>query len=622
MEFLVSSPEAGAKSALALLISRDEATDLHLYSWEENLPLRYAKQEGFGPRRLQDSDRVPLLMIPSRRTASFILVTESGLAVYDDVLSSRMQITRFQISQTFPSTFLSSRRAPLWVQWAKPSRHSKYLQTNDDFFLVREDGELELFEIKHGNPTRLETQCSVGSLKIGVDSAFAILQGARDQGGGDICVCGGDMTDGTVYHLKARQKEERIQTFANLAPIRDMLIVENDQANKPNRTFVCSGKGEGHAAVVEVRHGLEARRGFIAEQEDSHRTTGLWVLPVTDEDLVTLLISTPVQTRARQIDFKLSTIESADNHDAIQGLALDCQTLAFATTGESLLVQITRSAVTISSTRPDTNSVYKAHEHGPVLLAHISCDHRLFATVVMLDGEFRVLLSSIDRNGAAISVSDFCEADLKTDEPSSVLILNIGTLQILVVGTVAGWIHIFSVERGQRAQSLSQDSISNLFPEIEQSALCSLAFLTESTSGPPTIACGTRNGWLLALKILQERPTAHREEKYASVFAKVGLRAEDAQRIGQTSVELIPDSEFPSAALVFCGFQVYHLSSPQLDQMASLQLSRIWFTDFKQVCISQNQLYWADSVSSQDSSNPKSALLLHFTDTYLRGNLP
>ncbi len=596
MEFLLSPSNAKAKTVLALLVSKYENTEVLLYSWEEEAPLRCAKLESCGPHRLTNRDRMPLLMIPSNHSASFTLVTESGLTVYDDVLSPSPPRIRIEVAQTFPSNFVGSCRSPLWVQWAKPCRHSEYLKTNDDFFLVREDGELEYFEIVHNMPSKVQSRGDVGSLNIGVDSAFAILEGPLDRGG-DICIVAGDMTNGAVCHIMARKPPEPFQTITNLAPLRDMLILDTTSRDEDaHRMFVCSGKGEGHAAVAEIRGGVEARIGFFAEQEDSSGATGLWVLPESSSNHLTLLISYPLQTVTLRVNFKEQTLEVVDAEFAKPGLQMSSPTLAFAVVKEGLLVQVTPSAATILSPLSKMSSMDRKHANYPVTLATINADAMLIATVGMVGDVFQVLLSSIDVNDASISINDYPKACSMAEEPSSILILDLSVIQLLIVGTIVGSIHIFAIERGQGVRSLSRYSIATLFPLVEVSAICSLVLLADSDLKLPALACGTRNGWLLGMLIISGLLTMQTEGRVSSDFMQGGLselpntlvlRSESAQRIGQTSVKLVPDSENRSAALLFCDAKVHRLSYSQPDWAVTFQVSRIWFTDVRKVCLHQ-----------------------------------
>ena len=601
MDFLASPSNAQAKIILALLVSKNEATHMLLYSWEEHTPLRYAKLEN--SRRLRNGDRMPLMMIPSNQNASVTLVTESGLTVYDDVLSSEYRYINIQVPQTFPEKFVGSCRSPLWAQWAKPYRHSGYLETNDDIFLVREDGELEYLEIKHKEPTKVSTRADVDSLNIGVDSAFAILEGPSDRGG-DICVVGGDMNDGAVCHIRARARLERFQTIRNLAPIRDMLILNTTSCDEDaKRIFVCSSKGEGHAAVAEIRHGLEARVGFFAEQEDSSMASGLWLVPEDVYNQITLLVSYPSQTSSLRIVFKeptaeddvgnRTTLEVADDDLARQGFQMSSQTLAFASTNEGHLVQITTSAVTVLSASPNTSAVDRRHPTYPVLNATIHPQSLLFATIALVNDEFQVLLGSIEVGDVIVSINDYSEPYSMVEEPSSILIIEVSGEQILIIGTVVGSIHILVTEGGSGLRLLSRCSLAERFPNIESSSICSLAFLSDSALTQSVLACGTRNGWLLGLNVVQILPDDRAEQETPLQIKRddmndlpIGfeLQAESTQHVGQTSVEMTPDSESRSAALLFCDSKVYRITYSQPKSAAAFKILSIWFSDVNQVC--------------------------------------
>lgn len=603
MEFLVSPSTAPGKVILALLISKLDETYMLLYTWEEHAPLRYAKLEASSS--LQICDRMPLMMIPSNQNASFTLVTESGLTVYDDVLTSRSRSINLPVPQTFPDRFVASSRSPLWVQWAKPFRHSGYLETNDDVFLVREDGELHYLEIKYKEPTKVSTRADVDSLNIGVDSAFAILEGPPDQGG-DICVVGGDMTDGAVCHIRARAPLEPFQTIRNLAPIRDMLVLDTTSRNEDSqRVFVCTGKGDGHAAVAEIQHGLEARLGFFAKQEDLSVASGLWVVPENLFNQVTLLISYPSHTSSLRITLRKrsteagdgehverSSLEDADDDLADQGFQMSCQTLAFAGTKEGTLVQITTFAVTVLPPSSKVNTMDRKHSSGPVLMATIHVDAMLFSTVAMVDERFEVVLGSIDVTDTEIRINEFKESYPMTEEPSSILIFDVGGLQILTIGTILGSIYVLAIEPSHGARLISRYSTATLFPEIQASAICSLAFLSNPAKRPPALACGTRNGWLLGLSILQnpssirageEEHDRIQRDKANDLSNTLHLRPESAQHIGRTSVQLISDSENRSSVLLLCDSRIHHMTYLQSDLADRFRVCRVWYSDASQV---------------------------------------
>ena len=562
-------------------------------------------------------------MIPSNHNASFTLVTESGLTVYDDVLSSDCRKIHVEIPQTFSSNFVGSRRSPLWVQWAKPCRHSEYLKTHDDFYLVREDGRLEYFEIMHNTPSKVQNGGEIGSIKISVDSAFAIIESPPDHGG-DMCVAGGDMTDGAVCHMMARMPLDQFQTITNLAPLRDMLILHPKSRDEDaHQIFVCAGKGEGHAAVAEIRRGLEARISLLVEQEDSFAVTGLWVLPETICDHLTMLISYPLQTSAVRINLQSAVLETADKDLARQGLQLSCQTLALAVIKESLIVQVTPLAVTVLSAVPKVSSIARKHADGPVSIASISLDNMLIATATMVNDVFKVQLISIDVDDT-IGINDRSTAYSIMEEPSSILFTNVGGARLLIIGTIIGSVHILAIEHGQGLRHILRNPVTTLFPHVEASAICSLVSLTDPALGSPALACGIRNGWLLNMTITSNLVNSRQENRQSPSIVLGGLtdlpdfltlRAESAQRMGQTSVQLTSDPEDASAAILVCGSDIHRLWYTRSDWAATFRISRIWFTDVAQVCLPLSIEVSADMRSSQNLVSQRSALLLHSTDT-------
>lgn len=567
---------------------------------------------------------MPLLMIPSNHNASFTLVTESGLTVYDDVLSSDYRKIHVEIPPTFPSNFVSSRRSPLWVQWAKPCRHSEYLKTHDDFYLVREDGRLEYFEIMHNTPSKVQNGGEIGSIKISVDSAFAIIESPPDHGG-DMCVAGGDMTDGAVCHMMARMPLDQFQTITNLAPLRDMLILRPKSRDEDaHQIFVCAGKGEGHAAVAEIRRGLEARISLLVEQEDSFAVTGLWVLPETIYDHLTILISYPLQTLAVCINLQKAALETADEGLARQGLQLSCQTLALAVVKESLIVQVTPLAITILSAVHKVSSIARKHADGHVSIASISLDNMLIATATMVNDVFKVQLTSIDVDDTSISMNDCSAPYSLMEEPSSILFANVGGARLLIIGTIVGSIHILAIEHGQGSRHILRNTITTLFSHIEASTICSLVLLTDPALGSPALACGTRNGWLLNMTITPNLIDDPRENRKSPSIVLgrptdlpnfLTLQAESAQHMGQTSVQLTSDPEDASAAILVCGSDVHRLCYTRSDGAATFKVLRIWFTDVAQVCPPLSIQVSADLCSSQNLVSQRSALLLHSTDT-------
>lgn len=553
------------------------------------------------------------MMVPSYQNASFMLVTESGLAVYEDVLSSKMVCWRLGHAESSPKEFVGSCRRPLWAQWAKPRRHSRYLETNDDFFLVREDGQLQYFEIKHGEPTKFQTQSSVGELGVAVDSAFAILDGPQGKGG-DICVVGGDMNDGLVCHVRARAPLDPYQKIMNLAPITDLLILESPNGDEnARRMFVCSGKGKNHATLAEIRRGLEAKVGSLIEDDDFSTATALWALQERSHDQITFVMSYPTHTTVFRMasqkhepdvvnnsltDPRMDIDSLTDpgmNIDSIadQGMDMNSPTLALASLEGDFKIQITPEAAVVLSPHSNIIPFRKRHTNGRVLLAQVNAELMLFGTAAMVQDRFQVSLSAITAHSKTMSIHDCSEAYMMVDEPSSMLMFGFKEMELLVVGTIIGTIHILAIIPHQGVRLISQHHIGAIFPDLEAGSINSLSFLTNSKLELPALACGTRNGWVLGLTMLPNFPLrmALEESKPGEwiltdtdeVPRTIDLKPHASQRLGRTSVELIPDSGNLSAVLGFCNSDLHRVTLSVSEWDIRFEFCRIWLTDDKQV---------------------------------------
>ena len=570
----------------------NNATRLYLYTWEDNKSLRYARLESGEPQRLPEPDRLPLMMIPSSQTASFTLVTESGLSVYDDVLSPARRRCHIRIPQIFPPKFVGSSRSPLWVQWAKPPRHSGYRKTNDDFVLVREDGHLEYFEIKHNLPSKLDTRYRVGSLNINVDSAFTILDAPAGYPG-DIYIVGGDMNDGAVLAARARNQAESFQVLPNLSPIRDLLVLDSVHPDiLGQRIFVSSGKGEGHAAVAEIRQGVEAEIGFEAPPLEIGLATQLWVVPCDiEEGSLTFLLSYPLQTMALRIHFETAVIEGVEEELAEHGLRLSEQTLAYTNTTKNGEVQITPSAIIVLP--PESTQSLKQNYLGtsPILIATIHPEGRLLATVEMTDDGFQVATHVIVSLNDTTQVNRMPNEYSTTQEPSSILLLSTNGAQLLIIGTVEGTLDVLKVEDQEGPHLLYSFPMTEAFPRAIPAAICSLVALEKSTSRATAVACGTRSGWVLGFSLHSEpmssvsRPGIFSDDDHEMKDPPVDcyLRPRFSQQLGSSGVILIRDAVKQTTALALCDLRTSRLQLLDMEEVTKFSLSRIWWTDAAKV---------------------------------------
>jgi len=143
--------------------------------------------------------RTPNLVIPLKEPGSFMLVTESGLAIFKDAHIGSLRNaywhprTPDDDSPRFPGLSL---RFPLWTNWTRPVRGNHYFF--DDIYLAREDGVIWWLRVAHNSGDLcVLNQSTAGVLHTNIGTAFAALDLHISEP--DVLVSGGDLCDGGVY---------------------------------------------------------------------------------------------------------------------------------------------------------------------------------------------------------------------------------------------------------------------------------------------------------------------------------------------------------------------------------------------------------------------------------------
>jgi hypothetical protein len=122
--------------------------------------------------------------------------------------------------------------------------------------------------------------------------------------------------------------------------------LNNEFIPKPDRLFVCTGKGEG-AAITELRHGLEAKIGFSAPFDDP--ILRVWALPsgleVLDNSGATLFLLSFGDTSA-VLAIPADASEMILLGESSTDLDLDNRTVTVSIQ-ESSIVQVTEKAIRV-----------------------------------------------------------------------------------------------------------------------------------------------------------------------------------------------------------------------------------------------------------------------------------
>jgi Mono-functional DNA-alkylating methyl methanesulfonate N-term len=506
MDFLPPPARVKNQVMLLLLVAQRNGTYMHLYSWDTRLGLGNAKPSRCSGQRLPSEDSHPLMLIPSTKWTSFIIVTETEIVVYDDILSPHAKRINLPLTDQYPPRYENSTRTPLWVQWTKPSRHAGYNKTHDDICLVREDGQMRYYIIDRTTPTKIDAHFRPGNLGINVDTAFASMAGPAALGGGDSFIVGGDLTDGGVFQCVAKNSPICTQILPNISPVHDMLTINSHDHNgskalrdpdRQERIFVCSGRGTGHTAVSEIRYGLEAQIGFTADYNDLSSVSQVWTLPDTENGRLVFLISHAQYSTAMSLYLADLELEVADS-ESCRGIDLTTPTIAAAMLPGGLIVQITQAAVNVTAFSPNAPAISNSYP-SRIVAAVIISKLRMLAMGFEGSTGFEIRLFRVSSNDSTIKVEQLGEAIETSQAPTALSSAENGPTQLLLVGTVSGLLLIISLEEVAGLKLVAEHSLTSLLKCPEPCTITSLAILKGAGGVERGILCGLRTGSLVCL---------------------------------------------------------------------------------------------------------------------------
>ena len=396
MDFLRSPGSDPDQVILLMLVANEGTTSMLLYCWDSKEPLDRTIALPVSGQTLHPEDSFPLMLIPSSRQTSFIVVTETALVVYDDVLIHPVKRVRVSLPRYTAGDLRGPTRPPLWVQWARAPRLPEHQATEDNIYLVREDGQIRHYIVKHDLRAKIDSSFSPGYLGINVDTALAIV-GPYSQGG-DILIAGGDGCDGGVFHLPARQKPACIQAISNWSPTTDMLNIPTRedgagrlfrQFNESERLITCSGNDNKSSFTNEMQFGLEAQVGWKIEYADALSVSAIHFFehPVLTKLLV--LLVHPEHTGALMFD---TEDESVETLESMAGLEFGDTTIAAAHLNSGHILQITPRWLGLMSLIPELTSVSVDYSLHPFHAAHILSSSSSFVFAREQGSDFEVLV--------------------------------------------------------------------------------------------------------------------------------------------------------------------------------------------------------------------------------------
>ena len=460
MEFLHPKIEdEDNKMILLVLVSKDRNTYAVCYEWETSETLR-EKPPKIIKRQLPAEYRLPSMVIPSIKPSSFLVVSATSMAVYDNILkqASRHPMPVFEEEE--------NQRTPLWVQWARPkNREYLYKQFHDDIFLCRHDGKVVHVAIDNIKGD-IEFQTYLGSVGCDVD-AFDVLDSNAE--GFDLILAAGIMGDGGLFMQKsARDPPQCVQRLLNWAPIMDSVFVGE-------RLFACSGTSPG--SLVEFRYGIEAQIGLFAAQEELSHARDMWAMPETTNGGTYILTSDP------ESSLLIYITRDCDEIDAVggdSGLDLATQTLAAAMCIQTgAIAQVTNKAIHIGGTNIpfDGNAICAAIDRsGSLILAAVRPSHpELFLCLASVPDASIVHapVMKIDYEPVCLSIED----------------------SLAFVGTTDGRVVIYNIHE-KVMMFLACYSVGIANDDDMSTAVESIVLI-----GSSRLFCGLRNGFLVPFDV-------------------------------------------------------------------------------------------------------------------------
>ena len=541
MDFLHSPKDEQEKVILALLIANKGEIFLLLYRWDTRMPLHRFKPMRCSGQRLPAEDGFPLMLIPCVSSLSFLLVTESGLIIYDQVTASQANTTRYSFKASDIEGSNRLTRTKQWTQWARPKRHLQHRQMHDDIFLVREDGVIETCLIDFTNrKVKVTTSVTPGRLDICVDTAFCLLAGPAHAGGGDIIIAGGDMTDGGLFQARARRPMERIQTLSNGAPFHDMVLVNSKNKRMSGATqpggdseiFACCGHTDEHGSIAQIHYGLEAQIGWTVEHPDVASIERLWTLELKSQDSLLLLSSHHSHSSMFALGLQEMDLEFADSL-AYPGLDFDSITLSAAMLIDDLLVQVTPGSVNIVPTRDQSQASKLDLRALKPLCADILVDTDLVVIAHSTSAAYGISMCRIvrSRDGLCEGVGLQQVANLQT-RPICVHNAQLSGATIIVVGTEQGDLYAFGIDPEAGIKLLLNINVRDFVPGLDGVAVSSTCVLAPGADNQGLILCGLRGGVLLCLEVKAEKEAGE---------PRLVPRLAGSYSLGYTTSTIFPD---------------------------------------------------------------------------------
>jgi hypothetical protein len=492
-------------------------------------------------------DHNPSLLIPLLRAPDFLLVFDTHIAIYKDVLSG--DPGRFPtpiIAPIHPSLLPGdSTFRPRWVAWDRAPRNPEFLK--EAFYIAREDGRIMYAE----RGTDSVEQEEAGDWPYRVDTAFACLSVDNSEFSRqfpDVLIAGGIGNDGLLCKLGAWPAEypfassysstnqlTYVEPIPNWTPLNDLSVTQLPGVRVPHErerfSIVVANGSAPHGEVSELRYGLQAVIDDSFGGMDG--CTGIWNLDygsqtVDDNDrsamqhYATFAITLPPQTlliritRTQRESAPGASKEGTWNATQIptgneplnDGVLRDTETLSACVLSEHFALQVTRKGANILR-RPDLHCHDSITYEGSILVAATKPDYSLIAiafresTVQSSENTF-LEIKQVGLDGRIVNpLRQAIRTSLMCD-PTCMEIMDIEGRACVLVGTFDSELLIFRVNDDHILSGILSDNLENAVVGEKQVLLESAVMLTVRDSA--MLVCATRSGYLLSSRLMKSSP--------------------------------------------------------------------------------------------------------------------
>jgi hypothetical protein len=540
MDFLHSQKDDTDRVILVLLVAKEGRTYLLLYRWNTRQPLTKARPMRSSGQMLSRQDSLPLMLIPCVASASFLLVTDTELALHTRTDHAEVKRTAYAFSD--PNAFKGSRRVKRWTHWGRPRRMTSWHEKEDEIILVREDGYLATYIIDLKSDVKVTFNYSPGNLNFCVDTAVCFLPAPLRIHGGDIMVAGGSLVEGGVFHLAATKGPQRIQTLSNCAPINDLLVLPTSTSSRGDlrpRVFLCNGNRQGRGVLTEVFHGIEAEAGWTIEHPDAASILRTWTLEAKHENALLILTTHPMETSLMKLGLRETELEYVDD-TAFPGIDLESPTFAATTIEHDALLQVTTVSLNVVSLRQQFLPIARMFHSSP-LCADIAAGSNI-VVICFPDGErYKMSFCKVqgEETGEPRITDGGAEYSMKA-RPTCITATGFANGVVVAIATEDGELSLHIITPEGRLQLVFETSLSIHHASLASTTIGTVCLLTKPGSRIGLLLCGTRNGYLLKIPLLaktkQEGLTIESRDVAVAQLSKatVTVMADDYMTQGDT----------------------------------------------------------------------------------------